>query len=467
MDYIIVGAGPCGLAIAYLLGRAGKKCTLIDQNDSIGGCHRVKRQNGMFTEHSPRVYLSSYSNFIQLLKEMGSHFDWLYTPYDFSIIYIAYQLLLKLTIRETFLIMGEFFFFLLFPNYGSHISMQTFTANRHFSDASVDYLDRLCRFTDGGGLDRYSVYQFIQLINQQGLYRIYQPKRPNDVGLFPIFQTAIQNTNNVTLQLSTKVTSVLYDTQIRGVQTDHGAFYGTNVILAIPPSLFSTILTASPSPLPTAFGELSSWVPLATYNNDIAVTFHWDTVLSLPKVWGFPYSEWGVISVPLTNYMDMNDQRSKTVISTCITYTDRLSLVLQKTADQVTDRTELMNEIFRQLKESYPSLPPPTTSILSPTVYYENGWKETDSAFFKASAISFLPSNGTVPHLYQVGTQNGNSQSAFTTMEAAITNGMVFANSQLPSIKRHGIVKPIQIKNIVWLVAFLLVLMYVKKYFHY
>lgn len=432
MEYIIVGAGPCGLTLAYLLGRVGKKCIVLDQNDSIGGCHRVRRFNGMFTEHSPRVYLSNYVNTIRLLQEMGHSFYDLFTPYKFSIFYIASQLLTHLYVKETMIIIGHFMFFLLFSGYGETTSMQEFMTSYSFSDSSIDYLDRLCRFTDGGGIDRYSLFQFLQLLNQNVLYGVYQPRLPNDVGLFPIFQQAIRDTGNVTIQLQTKVTSILYDgTHVQGVSTPSGSILGQKVILAIPPNAFQSILHASPSPIPHTFGHLNKWVPASTYNNDIAVTFHWDTVLTLPSVWGFPSSDWGVISIPLTSYMNMNDPRSKTVISTCIVYTDRVSTVLGKTANQISDVNQFVVEIFRQLQQSYPGLPVPTQSILSPTAYYDNGWKESDSAFFKASSESYLSSHGEIPHLYQVGTQNGKSTSAFTTMEAAITNAMSFANKMV------------------------------------
>jgi len=35
-DYILIGAGPSGLTLAYTLGSMGKKCLLLDSNDSIG-----------------------------------------------------------------------------------------------------------------------------------------------------------------------------------------------------------------------------------------------------------------------------------------------------------------------------------------------------------------------------------------------------------------------------------------------
>ena len=36
-DYCIIGAGPSGLTLAYLLSSIGKKCIIIDNNDNIGG----------------------------------------------------------------------------------------------------------------------------------------------------------------------------------------------------------------------------------------------------------------------------------------------------------------------------------------------------------------------------------------------------------------------------------------------
>jgi cation diffusion facilitator CzcD-associated flavoprotein CzcO len=70
-DLIIIGAGPCGLAIGQCCSKIGIKILVIDQNDSIGGCYRVTRikvnNEQLFTEHAPRIYSSAYLNFITLL----------------------------------------------------------------------------------------------------------------------------------------------------------------------------------------------------------------------------------------------------------------------------------------------------------------------------------------------------------------------------------------------------------------
>lgn len=433
-DYIIVGAGPTGITTAYLLGKAGKKCLLIDQNESIGGCHRVKRVNGMFTEHAPRVYLNSYVNTKALLLSMNTSFNALYTPYHFSIFYIVSQIVGNLSFWENLILFREFMVFIYSSSYPQTVSVQTFAHKHGFSSTSISYLDRMCRFSDGGGMDRYSMYQLLQLINQQCFYGIYQPRLPNDVGLFPIMRQALQDTGNVTIQLNTTVSSISFENgKANGIKIGNQTLNGENIVLAVPPPSFYQLLQSSPLPVKNAFGDITNWVSQSTYNVDIGVTFHWNTEIALPIVWGFPYSDWGLISIPLTKYMNMNDDRSKTVISTCITYMDTISSVTGKTANQST-KEELLIEIFRQLKESYKTIPNPTTSILSPTVYRNaDKWVEQDSGFFKSTTAPYLSENGSVPHLFQVGPQNGNSTSSFTTFEAAVSNGIEFVNRQIGS----------------------------------
>jgi UDP-galactopyranose mutase len=84
-DYCIIGAGPTGLTLAFLFSKIGKKCLIVDENKDIGGCHRVTRINGLFTEHGPRIYSNSYINTKELLKKMDINFEKLFKPYNFTI----------------------------------------------------------------------------------------------------------------------------------------------------------------------------------------------------------------------------------------------------------------------------------------------------------------------------------------------------------------------------------------------
>ena len=85
-ELIIVGAGPAGLALAQCLRSTYKnKILIIEKESEIGGCHRVRRVDKIFTEHGPRIYSNTYKNFQMLLKDMDSDFYKLFTPSNFSI----------------------------------------------------------------------------------------------------------------------------------------------------------------------------------------------------------------------------------------------------------------------------------------------------------------------------------------------------------------------------------------------
>jgi hypothetical protein len=346
-------------------------------------------------------------------------------------------------------------------SYGKHKSMLAFMRDYDFSQESIDFMDRCCRVSDGAGADRFSVWQFLQLFNQNGWYNIYQPRLPNDVGLFPKMAVALQE-NNVTIKLQTTVTSITMGSgKITGIITQQGSntvsYSCSNLIFAVSPKDLGLLSALVPSPQP--FGDLSTWIPKSSYNNDIAVIFHWDSDIHLKSVWGFPYSDWGVISIVLSDYMDFNDLRSKTVISTCITYLDRPNRN-GITANEMSNPADLINEVFSQLCETYPNLPPPSFKLLSPTVYYQNGaWTEYDSAFFDSFDTKYLSSKSLIDNLFQVGIQNGHSPLHITTFEAAVSNALYFVNQHSES--KISIKHPLEIKTILFTIIFIIILLVV------
>ena len=74
-DYVIIGGGPSGLTLAWCLAFSyHKKVAVIERESSLGGCHRVIRVNGLFSEHGPRIYVDNYFMFQKILVEMGLSF---------------------------------------------------------------------------------------------------------------------------------------------------------------------------------------------------------------------------------------------------------------------------------------------------------------------------------------------------------------------------------------------------------
>ena len=455
-DYIIIGAGPSGLTLAYYLGKLNKKCLLVDKQETIGGCHRVVRNDGLFTEHSPRVYSNAYLNFIKLLENMNLNFNDLFVPYNFSISNIGGKTLSYFNFKEIIIFMIEFIKLFIDENYSKYITMEQFMNKHKFSDSAMDYVDRLCRLTDGADKTRYTLFEFLQLINQMSLYKLYQPSKPNDIGLFKFWYDAINLTNNVDIILNKEVKNINYSgNKIINIKIDNIIYTATNFILAIPPKPLFNILKNSGIENSFMESKFEEWVKDNSYIDDLGITFHWNSDLKLKKIWGFPKSDWGIAFTIMTDYMNFKDDRSKTVISIAITMINSKSSFNNKTPHEC-EKNELLSETFRQLKLSYPELPDPTISLLNPLIKrINNKWIENDTAYVvSANKNTILPSKSIrFGNLYNVGTQNGNSKYYFTSMESAVTNSLSLLHVLEPITKnKYPIYNP---NNLVNLISFL------------
>jgi hypothetical protein len=323
--------------------------------------------------------------------------------------------------------------------------MEEFMNNHNFSSESIDLIDRLTRLTDGAGIDRYTLNEFLQLFNQQILYQLYQPVLPNDEGLFKIWQKFLTD-KGVEFMLNTTVESIGYDSGYATsvtVKNDSSTFeiYSNLIVLAIPPQSFLPILKKSSSEIQNSFmdiNRLEKYSENTSYMTYISLTFHWDKALDLPSVYGFPKSEWGVAFIVLTDYMSFDQSSSITVITCTITITDFKSSFTGKTANETEDPEEIINEVLRQLKESFPDLETPTISLLTPEMSYNNNmrrWETTGNAFISSSVEDFFPFVGKIPNLFNVGTQNGKHLYKFTSMESAVTNAVYLSHMLRPRLK--------------------------------
>jgi hypothetical protein len=461
-ENVVIGGGPTGLTIALYLSDLGEKVCLIDKNASLGGCHRVTRVENYFTEHGPRIYSSAYRNVHTVLEKIGTSFDDVFTPYLFNITSIQNQSLGVFTLREKLLIGNELLKFTLGLNKHQlkHTSVASFAIRHSFSLEAQDYMDRLCRLTDGAESERYNMLEFIQLINQNFFYKLYQPRVPNDKGLFEKWENVLIK-NGVNIMKSTDVKTYEYDKtdendSNNGIYTvilDNGRkIYCKNLFLCIPPTHFTKI---APEYILYTYSnenniDIREWSEFNKYINDIPVSFHWNRTIELPKVWGFPKSDWGVAFIVLSDYMDADiniDSKRNTVITTCVTIQDKKSSVTGKTMHE-SNKEELISEVFRQLKISFPMLPDYDKAIIHPTVQYkDNKWIEDDQAYVETYKSQFVPAGSSVyENHYFVGTQNGRSYYRFTSMESAVTNSMYLLKKIRPEkLRKLSIKKPFEL----------------------
>jgi hypothetical protein len=474
-DIVVIGGGPSGLALVHYCSNidVNKKILIIEKEHDIGGCHRVRRvpvkynnsiQN-VFTEHGPRIYSSTYKVFSKLLHDLELQFTDTFTPYNFSISTIGGDTIWKvLSYTELMYLVISFLRLTFDYNYGMDTSMFEFMIHNNFKKDSIDIIDRICRLTDGASAQNYTLHEFLQLFNQQALYTIYQPKYPMDTVLFKKWHRYLTS-KNVDFMLNTNVERLIEKDGNIKIVTSGKQILGKTVILAIPPINMVNILENSEGPIKNAFGDLNTlkqWAIKTRYIEYLSMTFHWDTILNLDKVYGFPKTEWGVAFIVLTDYMQFEETVSKTVISLAVTITDKKSSRINKTPNECS-KDELIQEVFYQLTLAFPNLLQPTLSLLSPGVIYKNNqWISTDTAFISTSQQPFLDSSSkTINNLYNLGTHNGNHLYKFTSLESAVTNGLSLATKIYPDMQtKYTITSTIQVTDVIRIIIIIIILMY-------
>ena len=451
-DYIIIGGGPSGLTLAWYLSKIGKTCVIVDREAALGGCHRVRRVpmadgQRLFTEHGPRVYSEAFLTFRSLLCDMNMDFYSIFKPYNFTIGNIGVRTVTSFTLAESLSLFGAFASLVLDSEFGKDTSMEMFMNVHKFSQASRDYIDRLCLLTDGGDSRQYTLFKFLQLVNQQLAYRLYQPAAPNDELLVKGWTKALEATGLVDTLTSVYVKylsapsieessgKVAYEVDLFDFPSGgkRRQVAGSNLILAIPPVHIQEILarsTRNPT-IQRAFGDqFCEYAQRTRYTDYICISMHWKTKQEVPAVWGFPASDWGVVFVMLSDYMKLREIDSTTMLSLAISRPDALSSVTQKTAHQ-SSWDELKVEVLRQVRTVFPNVVEPTHIILSPEIYRDEKaaqWKSRDTAFIaipRARGTSIMKyKSPRLPSLYMCGTQNEQNAYAFTSIESAVANAV-------------------------------------------
>lgn len=430
-DYIVVGSGPSGLTCAYYILQQSKTCLIIEREKTPGGCHRVDRIQGRFSEHGPRIYSNAYVNFLQLLRNNGIHNN--FVNYNFSFLpslnkknksSTFVQLIKVFSLTELFYLGRCYIDCLVDPNFYKQKSI--YAIIKHFKKSSQEYVDKICRLTDGAGMQRYTAYQFFQLLNQFSLYAILEPTYPNDIGWVKQMVQMLLSKGAV-LKLGSSVEALeKYEQDKYNLKTEDGHTYqGKHVIFATPTTTLENFFSNFNSI------SLAEYNKVSQYETYIPITLHWDTeILKLDAIWGQGIGPWNIAWIVMSDYM--SDTTTKgTLISCCISKLN-IKGTNNKTANECSEN-ELIEEVLEQLE---PLLlgKKPDISLLAPQVYYDNNeWKNRDTAYMSTPEnykIRF-PFKMDNEHIYSVGTHNGLSTLHVTSAESAVQNSMHWANTYL------------------------------------
>jgi len=411
-DTVIVGGGPAGLTLATYL--PGKTCVI--EHESIGGCHRVRRDRGLFAEHGPRVYSGAYVNVADVLRDIGTSFRKTFRPYDFSPERIdGKRWFTAFSWREMVALSVAYCRYALYDTeYGTGTTMLEWCTANGFGADSIRYVDAVCSFSDGADASRYSLNEFLAGFDQHTLYGFYEPIRAHDKHLFPLWRTHLES-KGVTMKRAHVDRALHENGRARGVRLSDGTTIGARtVIFAVPPASLVPVLKNSNLAEP-GFERFSR---ATKYDPYWSVAFHFEREATVLDHEGFRSTPWGII------YLDMPfaDERYK-VLSVAATKWNVPSPATGKTLKQHVrekDDDAIVAEIERQLR-----LPSKSTRAAIPTgTYY-------DTAFVAAAGAGHWPAKlRCCDGLFSVGTHNGLSDYKFTSMESAVQNALAFCGKK-------------------------------------
>lgn len=467
-DLIIIGAGPAGLSLSHYLRNTYKKILVIEKENSIGGSHRVERVDNLFSEHSPRVYADNYTSFIEILKDIDYDFYKNFERYKFTSYIISSKTLLSvLTYSEIFILGIEFMKLVFNFDHGKNYNLKKFLIDKKFNDKSIDVIDRLCRLTDGAGVEKFTINELLQLFNQNVFYNIYIPKTPNDIGLFKKWEEFL-NKSGVEIKTSTKIEKInIEDNKVKSILISNNDNTISEIsckmlVIATPPMQLVNILNKNEDKVKYCFGNLEKYAIDTEYNTYISITFHWDKKIKVPLVYGFPFSDWGLIFINMSDYMESEH----TLISTTLCILNVKSKFTGKTANEST-KDEVISEAFRQLLVSLgENLETPTRSIMYSGIYYDNTtkeWKSNISGFISTMNQGFIDfHSNTIKGIYNLGIHNGHQKIKYTVLECAISNSIVLAGRLDPSIRdKYKISTPFDMTTLIRIILIIIVIVIV------
>jgi hypothetical protein len=300
------------------------------------------------------------------------------------------------------------------------------------------------------------------------LYKIYQPSKPNDEGLFKYWYNYLKN-RKINFKLNTGIDKIIEDGSIIKIKSYNNEVFQTKkLILALPPSNLINILEDSHENIKNSFGNfdiLKKYASNTEYAEYISITFHWGFKIDIDsKIYGMhTNTDWGIGAIVLTDYIKFKERNSKTVISCSITITDKKSKNINKTANECTDKKEIFDEVYSQLKEIYVNLPYPTLLFIN-NRYVNGKWISSEEAFIKTPDNGYLNFSNN-KNIYTLGTHNGKGVVHFTSLESAVTNAIELSN--LIYNTNYTVKKPYNMKELIIIifVLFFIAILFIIKYY--
>lgn len=452
MKLCIIGGGPCGTYLAYMLSKDdNNEVHLFEKEKYLGGCWSNQMIDGKyFSEHSPRIIFNNYYNTINFWYEIGIDFDTQFVKV-FSTLGKTFGYLKKFTIFDLFSLTKAFVLPLsMWEKYKVYDLIKYY----NISESGTNQINDLCYSIDGVSMYIMTATEFLDTLNKTFIYSAYESKVNSDLYLIPKLEKALHKVNihyehelkkveneGLTNKVSFKVSQV--SSEIHEFD---------KVIICIPPIDFMKIIQYSSKSLKHNWGSFKEFQKLcydSTYTG-IGIQYHFNSIIKYKHV--DAVGDWKVICTY---------NRISNCISCVVVDFELKSSFLNKTLNECS-KHEIKNEVWRMLKNNDIVDRDYIHSTITPGVYKKyDKYITPHSAYIKNN--QYIDYKGYQDlNVYYVGPHN-KTHIPFTSYESAIQSGKIFLKKSKLYKNFLYVYKPIGVKFLIFLLIFLYIVYYIFK----
>ena len=423
MKYTIIGSGPSGLSLAYILSLNNKNVVLIEQDKQLGGSWNSEWvDNYYFSENSPRVLLESKNN-----KKLLSHLG--FTKKDFQNIYgNFFQTNFKMFsfITKYFNLLDYFVFLFSFIKYNfvtENITLSQWMNGSYLSESAKKAV-KIISILICDRPDKTNINDFFSSISAGFLKQMREPNKWHR-----LIENYLLSKKNVKILKNTKVVKIeknefSFSVYIKNLNRGYNeTLTSDKVFLCTQSNAIFPILNSSCN------NVKNNWLPIQqmkkwsenTFYSGFGFQLHFDKIVPYKNEWCWScQGDWTVIILPVSNWLKefSKDPSIKTVWSCCIVDMDSKSKRTNKTANEST-RDEVLEECLFQINNGY-TIPKPKVVTTSTGLYNDGSkWVSKNTGYTK-NTYQDLDMKGKMDNLFALGCFTKSSKNQIAHMGTAV-----------------------------------------------
>ena len=356
MKYIIIGGGPSGLSLAYILALNNKNIILIEKDNKLGGSwNHTWIENKYFSENSPRV-LANIDNTKKLLNHIGINDNDLKNIYGniFESNYKFMKFLFKYL--NIFDYIKFIYGIIKYKLIKSNITVYDWIIKNKLSKKSIKGLKILCILICDR-LENTNINDFMCSIT---LILPKQMKKPNK--WHNLIENYLKTKNNILILKNTEVIKLntKFNNSINLIYLNNNKILkikkNDKVFLCTQSNNIYPILKNSSENIKNNWmkeDKMKEWCE-NTYYIGFGFQLHFDKKIKFSNKWCWSCeNDWTIIILPVSNWLKpfSKDKNVKTVWSCCIVDMDSKSSHINKTPNEC-NKNEIINECIYQIKNS-------------------------------------------------------------------------------------------------------------------